>query len=149
MGLSHEAQWCTPTALAVKSAHDAVEVKEPEHRVVGSAAKSSPRRSQALMRSSRKQVASASHAVPEVRFADHDLTSFGGLVVLQGFLLGTKFAARLRQSLRHLESSTAYSCSKLVLLPPSGSVVVASTSERTEGPLPTRSVGRARSSLPT
>src|SRR5690606_24584639 len=71
MGLSHEAQWCTPTALAVKSAHDAVEVKEPEHRVVGSAAKSSPRRSQALMRSSRKQVASASHAVPEVRFADH------------------------------------------------------------------------------
>ena len=68
------------------------------------------------MRSSRKQVASASHAVPEVRFADHDLTSFGGLVVLQGFLLRTKFAARLRQSLRHLESSTAYSCSKLVLL---------------------------------
>src|SRR5690606_36803689 len=116
MGLSHEAQWCTPTALAVKSAHDAVEVKEPEHRVVGSAAKSSPRRSQALMRSSRKQVTSASHAVPEVRFADHDLTSFGGLVVLQGFLLRTKFASRLRLSLRTFNHLTSIISSKLVIL---------------------------------
>ena len=68
------------------------------------------------MRSSRKQVSAASHAVPEVRFADHDLTSFGGLVVLQAFLQRIDLNGQLRTRLRHLSSSVAYDFSRIVLI---------------------------------
>jgi hypothetical protein len=68
------------------------------------------------MRSSRKQVSAASHAIPEVRFADHDLTSFGGLVVFQAFLQRVDMRARLRSSLRHLASTAAYDFSRVVLI---------------------------------
>ena len=68
------------------------------------------------MRSSRKQVSAASHAIPEVRFADHDLTSFGGLVVFQAFLQRVDMRARLRSSLRHLSSTAAYDFSRVVLI---------------------------------
>ena len=68
------------------------------------------------MRSSRKQVSSASHSIPEVRFAEHALTSFGGLVVFQAFLQSIDLRARLRASLRHLSSSAAYDFSRIVLL---------------------------------
>jgi hypothetical protein len=68
------------------------------------------------MRSSRKKVSSASHALPEVQFAEHDLTSFGGLVVFQAFLQGINLKRRLRHCVRHLETATAYSCSRMLLL---------------------------------
>lgn len=68
------------------------------------------------MRSSRKQVSAASHAIPEVRFADHDLTSFGGLVVFQAFLQRVDLRSRLRSSLRHLSSTAAYDFSRVVLI---------------------------------
>jgi hypothetical protein len=68
------------------------------------------------MRSSRKQVSSASHSIPKVRFAEHALTSFGGLVVFQAFLQSIDLRARLRASLRHLSSSAAYDFSRIVLL---------------------------------
>lgn len=68
------------------------------------------------MRSSRKQVSSARHALPEVQFAEHDLTSFGGLVVFQALIRGLDLNRRLRECVRHLKSSTAYSNSRVLLL---------------------------------
>lgn len=68
------------------------------------------------MRSSRKQVSSASHAIPEVRFEEHDLTSYGGLVVFQAFFQRIDLRARLRATVRHLSSSIAYDYSRVVLL---------------------------------
>lgn len=69
-----------------------------------------------LMRLSRKSVASATHAVPEVRFEEQDITSFGGLVVLQPLLNALDLRRRLRQAVRHLPSSGAYCPSRIVLL---------------------------------
>ena len=68
------------------------------------------------MRSSRKHVSSASHVVPEVRFEDQDLTSFGGLVVFQALVQGIELKRRLRSCVRHLKTSAAYSYSRIMLL---------------------------------
>ena len=42
--------------------------------------------SRAQMRVSRKAVTSATHAIPEIHFEEQELTSFGGLVMLQALL---------------------------------------------------------------
>lgn len=68
------------------------------------------------MRLSRKQVSSASHAVPEVRFEEQELTSFGGLVMLQALFDRLDLRRRLRAAVRHLPSSGAYSPSRILLL---------------------------------
>lgn len=68
------------------------------------------------MRVSRKDVTSATHAIPEVRFEEQELTSFGGLVMLQALLRETDLRARLRAAVRHLPSSTGYCASRIVLL---------------------------------
>jgi len=68
------------------------------------------------MRVSRKDVTSATHAVPEVRFEEQELTSFGGLVMLQALLHETGLRARLRSAVRHLSSSTGYCASRIVML---------------------------------
>jgi len=68
------------------------------------------------MRVSRKDVTSATHAVPEVRFEEQELTSFGGLVMLQALLHETGLRARLRSAVRHLSSSTGYCASRIALL---------------------------------
>jgi Transposase DDE domain group 1 len=68
------------------------------------------------MRSSRNQVSSASHALPEVRFEDQDMTSFGGLVVLQAVINGLDIKGRLRGCVRHLKTSAAYSYSRILLV---------------------------------
>jgi hypothetical protein len=68
------------------------------------------------MRLSRKQVSSASHALPEVRFEDQELTSFGGLVLLQSLFGRLNLRSRLRAAVRHLPSSGGYCASRIVLL---------------------------------
>lgn len=68
------------------------------------------------MRVSRKDVASATRSVPEVRFEEQELTSFGGLVIFQPLIESLKLRARLRSAVRHLPSSSGYCASRIVLL---------------------------------
>lgn len=68
------------------------------------------------MRLSRNQVTSATHAVPEIRFEEQDLTSSGGLVVLQALFGRLDIRGRLRAAVRHLPSSGGYCSSRIVLL---------------------------------
>ena len=60
------------------------------------------------MRVSRKDVTSATHAIPEIRFEEQELTSFGGLVMLQTLLQEIGLRSRLRAAVRHLPSSSGY-----------------------------------------
>ena len=68
------------------------------------------------MRVSRKDVTSATHAIPEVRFEEQELTSFGGLVMLQALLRETDLRARLRAAVGHLSSGSGYCASRIALL---------------------------------
>ena len=68
------------------------------------------------MRVSRKDVASATHAIPEIRFEEQQLTSFGGLVMLQVLLQQLGFRSRLRATVQHLPSSGGYCASRILLL---------------------------------
>ena len=68
------------------------------------------------MRVSRRDVSSASHAVPEVRFEDQELTSFGGLILLQAFDRGCGLREKLRAAVRHLPTRGAYSAGRIVFL---------------------------------
>lgn len=68
------------------------------------------------MRLSRKQVSSASHAIPEVRFEEQELTSFGGLVMVQALFSKLNLRSRLRAAVRHLPSGGGYCPSRIVLL---------------------------------
>jgi len=68
------------------------------------------------MRVSRKDVSSASHALPEIRFEKQELTSFGGLVLLQAVDLSIGLRAQLRSAVRHLPTGGAYSASRILLL---------------------------------
>lgn len=68
------------------------------------------------MRVSRKDVTSATHATPEVRFEEQELTSFGGLVMLQALLRETQLRSRLRSAVRHLAPSGGYCASRIALL---------------------------------
>jgi len=68
------------------------------------------------MRLSRKQVSSATHSLPEVRFEDQELTSFGGLVLLQALFKEIDLRSRLRSAVRHLPSGGGYCASRIVLL---------------------------------
>lgn len=68
------------------------------------------------MRVSRRDVSSASHTIPEVRFEEQELTSFGGLVLFQALVQGIGLRERLRTAVRHLPTSRAYSASRILLL---------------------------------
>ena len=68
------------------------------------------------MRVSRNNVASATHAIPEIRFEEQELTSYGGLVMLQALLQQTGFRSRLRATVRHLPSAGGYCASRILLL---------------------------------
>ncbi len=68
------------------------------------------------MRVSRKSVASARHAVPEIRFEEQELTSFGGLVILQALLEELGLRSRLRAAVGHLSSGCGYCASRITLL---------------------------------
>ena len=68
------------------------------------------------MRVSRKDVTSATHAIPEIRFEEQELTSFGGLVMLQALLQEIGLRPRLRAAVRHLPPSSGYCASRIILL---------------------------------
>lgn len=68
------------------------------------------------MRLSRKQVTFASHALPGLRFEEQELSSFGGLVILQALFGRLDLRSRLRAAVRHLPSSGGYCASRIVLL---------------------------------
>jgi hypothetical protein len=68
------------------------------------------------MRLSREQVTSATHAVPEIRFEEQELTSFGGLLVFQSLFKEIDLRSRLRAAVRHLPSSGGYCASRILLL---------------------------------
>ena len=48
------------------------------------------------MRVSRQEVRSSTHGLPEIRFEDHDLTSFSGLVILQALSNGLQLRKLLQ-----------------------------------------------------
>lgn len=68
------------------------------------------------MRLSRQQVRSATHVLPEIRFEDHDLTSFSGLVILQALSNNLGLRKMLRECVRHLSSSVGYCASSMLLI---------------------------------
>lgn len=68
------------------------------------------------MRLSRQEVRSATHALPEIRFEDHDLTSFSGLVILQALSNGLQLRKMLQDCVRHLSSSASYGASTMLLI---------------------------------
>lgn len=68
------------------------------------------------MRVSRTSVARASSAIPDVRFAHQDLTSFGGLVLLQALMQRIDLRRHLERGAMHLRRIGAYSAGQIVLL---------------------------------
>jgi hypothetical protein len=68
------------------------------------------------MRVSRQEVRSATHSLPKIRFEDHDLTSFSGLVILQALSNALQLRKRLRECVRHLQGPTSYGASTLLLI---------------------------------
>lgn len=60
------------------------------------------------MKYSRKAVRSKATAIPELRFEDQRLTSYGGLVVIHKFFQIIQLKARLKACFRHLPSGSVY-----------------------------------------
>lgn len=67
------------------------------------------------MKLSRNQVRSKTHAIPELRFEDQQLTSFSGLFVFQLLFQRLDLKRRLRNCFRHLRSNRAYDHALAVL----------------------------------
>lgn len=68
------------------------------------------------MKISKAGARSSAHKIPELRFEDQALTSFSGIVVLQGLFDRLDLRQRLRGCVRHLRSSGSYSPHKVLLL---------------------------------
>jgi len=60
------------------------------------------------MKRSRKSVRRTATAIPELRFEDHRLTSFAGLVVIQRFFQLISLKMRLRKCFRHLSQGKIF-----------------------------------------
>ena len=60
------------------------------------------------MKRSRNSVRSKATALPELRFEDHRLTSFAGLVVMQKFFQVISFKNRLQKCFRHLSQGKIF-----------------------------------------
>lgn len=60
------------------------------------------------MKRSRKSVRTKATAIPELRFEDHRLTSFAGLVVIQRFFQIISLKARLQKCFRHLSQGKIF-----------------------------------------
>jgi hypothetical protein len=67
------------------------------------------------MKSSRKRVHKKAHAIPELRFEDHRLTSFAGLVIFQKFFAVIGLRASLVQCFRHLGKGKVFGGATLFL----------------------------------
>lgn len=61
-----------------------------------------------MPRLSRKQTCRATRSVPEVRFEEQQLSSFGGLVILEAMLRKMGFNDRLRSAVDHVTSRGSY-----------------------------------------
>ena len=68
------------------------------------------------MKVSKKAVRSRATSIPEIRFEDQDLTSFGGLVVFQKLFEAISLKDGLRRCVRHLRSSSSYGLGTILLL---------------------------------
>ncbi|WP_185234992.1 IS1380 family transposase [Teredinibacter franksiae] len=68
------------------------------------------------MKYSKTEINSKTHAVPDVRFDDQKLTSFGGLVIFQLMLKSLNLKHRLRQCLERGQPNQTYGQATLVIL---------------------------------
>lgn len=68
------------------------------------------------MKSSRSSTHSKTHALPNLRFEDQQLTSFSGLVVFQKLFESLALKARLRECFRHRKVSSIFGTANIVLL---------------------------------
>ncbi|MCB9870971.1 MAG: IS1380 family transposase [Planctomycetes bacterium] len=91
-------------------------MKEPDIHVVASLLSQPINTKQAHVRLSREEVRSATHTLPEIRFEEHDLTSFSGLVILQALSNGLQLRKMLQDCVRHLSRSVSYGASTMLLI---------------------------------
>ncbi len=68
------------------------------------------------MKFSRAAVHHKTHALPELRFEDQQLTSFSGLVLIQQLVTHLELKSRLRDCFRHLTTSPIFGWPTIVLL---------------------------------
>lgn len=67
------------------------------------------------MKYSRSHVESKTHAIPNIKFEHHQLTSFAGLAVWQAFLDKISFKDGLQRCFRHLQGGKIYTPAKIFL----------------------------------
>lgn len=67
------------------------------------------------MKCSRKSVHKKAHAIPEIRFEDHRLTSFAGLIIFQKFFAIIGLKSSLAQCFRHLGKGKVFGGATLFL----------------------------------
>ena len=67
------------------------------------------------MKHSKQAVRTKANAIPELRFEDHRLTSFAGLVVVQRFLQVIALKTRLRKCFHHLSPGKIFDRSTLFM----------------------------------
>ena len=68
------------------------------------------------MKFSKQAIRARFHKVPEIRFEDQQLTSFGGLIVFQSLFQLLELPSRLKHCFRHLRRSGIYGVHRVVLL---------------------------------
>ena len=68
------------------------------------------------MKSSRAAVHRKTHALPELRFEEQQLTSFSGMVLIQQLFAHLRLKERLRRCFRHLTKTPIFGWPSIVLL---------------------------------
>ena len=68
------------------------------------------------MKFSKKQILSRVFKIPEIKFADHQLTSFAGLIIYQSLLQQLKLKERLKPCFKHLKVSEIFGHQVIMLL---------------------------------
>ena len=67
------------------------------------------------MKTSKADTLSRCHKIPEIRFEDQRLTSFGGIVILQALLTRLGFKQRLRDCFSHLGQGCSFRSHRIFL----------------------------------
>jgi len=65
---------------------------------------------------SKQAIRARFHKIPEVRFEDQQLTSFGGLVVFQALFQLLELPSRLKRCFQHLRTTSIFGVHRIVLL---------------------------------
>lgn len=68
------------------------------------------------MKICRSDIHCKTHAIPELRFEEQQLTSFSGLVIFQRLFDILSFKQRLRNCFRHVNVTPIFGYSKIVML---------------------------------